>query len=1123
MTITKTTLPAIPSGVSPDMRNYLERIREELMRSRSNQDTINNTITTIINNGVNNGLPVNPVNPTNPVPLPPSQPPYGGLPCGKPATPTAPTNVSVTGGFEFYMISWDFPNYCGHAHSEIYSNSGSGDVVSSELLLLGTSGGTTFTVAEPSSGRRRCFWVRHVNLLGVRGPFQSEQGICATTALDPGPLIEALTGKITETQLYRSLGDRINRIDLPGTGLIDQNFYRQSETGMLARRVSEISVSTKVSYGSTAPANPATGDLWYDTNTSPVTLKRWSGSAWVVIRTSVKTFMMTSAPQVGTDGPFVVGDLWYDTDANNRAYYWNGSTWVDLLTAFTEARIVDLSDARIGYCTTSGGIVTGHGDRAQCLAAGNTWNLGLPWANAVKQVSITYNGQTVTIQQQMEAIYGPDGLRAQYAVKIDNAGMIAGFGLSSEPTAAGATSSFVVRADHFGITGAATASATAPTTNLYAGKVWLNTSNGKTYYYTGSAWSEDKIYASVPFQVLTSPATNPNGGDPIPPGVYITDAYIKDATITSAKIRNLAVTNAKINDLSASKITTGTLSVGECISSTQTDGTNPLWQICGGGGASFRSITIYDDNGQVLLSSGGNTLESLGANNIIDSQMQTVLTNITVPLTDADAWTWYQYNNAGGANAPVLAINASTPVRPQGANVVSLKPHATGGQDTNLFSGLFPVVAGRYYEVFCDAAHLYVTTSCVVRVYWYKPGVLPTDPPVAVAGTPYNAIYPEGQTSIFTLPAAGSDLTNLNDWVHCEGIVQAPSTATLARISFVATGGFSSLSGYLAMTRPFMGPVTTSGYGGYGIHSYPYSKWSATAFSPVTRYNRSTYIKDAAIDSATIQDAAITNAKISDLSADKITSGSITSAEVVIGTGTVASSTPVAPSLNPSEHIVFDANSQNLWVRYLDGTWKTALRMGYMQYANSKSTYGILIHDRNGKVVMASAGTENFSGTDAWGASYPGTTDAFISSYNVRNIRTDCLYSSAVNEVFTGGFSTVSLPANTTTGVYVMPTAVNTPSGISGVHIFFLAPITLSPAGLMAVNIYHVDPSNNNLTLILNRTFTTPIAGYLLYAVDFMHVAPSTTTSKYQVSILTGAGVSGSVLNGNMNVTVHKR
>ena len=47
--------------------------------------------------------------------------------------------------------------------------------------------------------------------------------------------------------------------------------------------VTSASAGNKTSYGSTAPGTPATGDFWFDTSGTSYVMKRWSGSAWVIV------------------------------------------------------------------------------------------------------------------------------------------------------------------------------------------------------------------------------------------------------------------------------------------------------------------------------------------------------------------------------------------------------------------------------------------------------------------------------------------------------------------------------------------------------------------------------------------------------------------------------------------------------------------------------------------------------------------------------------------------------------------------------------------------------------------------------------------------------------------------
>jgi len=97
-------------------------------------------------------------------------------------------------------------------------------------------------------------------------------------------------------------------------------------------------------YQSGTPTANAIGDLWIDTTDSKNSLKRWDGTSWVVVDNADLQTALTNAAtaQATADGKIVtfaqassptatdVGDIWIDTDDNNRLYRWNGSAWVDV-------------------------------------------------------------------------------------------------------------------------------------------------------------------------------------------------------------------------------------------------------------------------------------------------------------------------------------------------------------------------------------------------------------------------------------------------------------------------------------------------------------------------------------------------------------------------------------------------------------------------------------------------------------------------------------------------------------------------------------------------------------------------------------------------------------------------
>ena len=92
-------------------------------------------------------------------------------------------------------------------------------------------------------------------------------------------------------------------------------------------------------YQSTAPSSPNTGDLWVDTANSGA-LKTWTGSTWTVVTDPslknsittisrdveaikdgvIETYAQTSAPVASGTVKLSLGDLWFDTDDNNKLY-----------------------------------------------------------------------------------------------------------------------------------------------------------------------------------------------------------------------------------------------------------------------------------------------------------------------------------------------------------------------------------------------------------------------------------------------------------------------------------------------------------------------------------------------------------------------------------------------------------------------------------------------------------------------------------------------------------------------------------------------------------------------------------------------------------------------------------
>lgn len=353
-----------------------------------------------------------------------------------------------------------------------------------------------------------------------------------------------------------------------------------------------------------------------------------------------KVFRQASAPtNRGTDPetsatlPLRQGDAWVDTDDSNKLYLWSGTAWVyspdgviqGAITA-VDARVTNVETAQIGYCTL-GGVATDSRNKTACEASGGTWNVGIPFASAVKQVSISDGDESIALEQRFTAQRGVnEELAASYTVKIDDNGSVSGIGLFSEA----GQSKFIASVDQFGVEAPLTsvpvrANSTAYTVHQL---VRLSTNNSKvlvckssgttgttapslgaigTMLADGSAqW---QIASRVPFAVQATPANINNVV--VPAGVYVDAAYIVNATINGAQIGNAAIDNTKIADVNVGKLTAGSLSTDTYIRSSNYVAGTQGFNINADGTAEFSNAVV---RGSVYATTGVFSGDISGAN-----------------------------------------------------------------------------------------------------------------------------------------------------------------------------------------------------------------------------------------------------------------------------------------------------------------------------------------------------------------------------------------------------------------------------------------------------------------------------------------------------------------------------
>lgn len=849
-------LPSVTSQIPRDLRQFLDRLRELVAGGSSDRLISLSDLTAA--GVVTSDRQGNIVGPTSIV--------Y--------ATPPAPTNVAAAGAIRNIIVTWDTPVYTGHAYAEVWGSSTNNI---GAAVLLGMAPGAIY-VDPTGAGTTRYYWVRFVNIADTAGPYNAVLGTQGTTGPEVAYLLSTLTGQITESQLFTSLGSRINLIDGAATlagsvnariqtettarqnaitaeasarttaitneasiraqAILDEASARSTADGNLQSQINTIvaagssdtatilaalqteqtarvaadtaeatsretlatqlrgaytgtdpsqlltgilynerqtritaegAISTSVtSLSSTVTNNYTTlnsaiateattranadttisstitsltatvgtkvrtfaqtaapttgqiiGDIWFDTddnnkiyrwdgsawaaaddgriatNTAAITTEataranadsalttsvtqltsavgvknrsyaqtaapttglvtgdiwfdtddnnksyRWDGSAWAetadtriatnaaaitseattratadsalstqitsltttvnnnyttlnsaitteatarangdsaistqvttlssAVGTKNTTYSQTSAPT----GTLTTGDLWFDTDDNNKAYRWNGSAWV----ATDDARIATTAAALVTESTTRATETSALSTQVTTLSSTvtnnyNTLNSAIQtettarttadstFTSQINTLQSSVNGNTASIQAEAVTRATETGsLFSKYSVKVDVNGYVSGFGLASTANGATPTSAFVIRADSFSI----------------------------------SSPSGPGIAPVTPFVVNTTEQTI--NGVTVPAGVYMDAAYIQNGTITNAKIGNAAIDNAKIANLDAAKINTGYLNAARIEANSITASM-----------IDSRGLSIKDASGNVILAAG---------------------------------------------------------------------------------------------------------------------------------------------------------------------------------------------------------------------------------------------------------------------------------------------------------------------------------------------------------------------------------------------------------------------------------------------------------------------------------------------------------------------------------------
>jgi hypothetical protein len=547
---TGTKVPSIykvPSKADPELKLFANSVKEALeVRLGRRGDPRDRAITLrdLIESGMAKQLLSNPFNPDAGV----------GTIDFEPQTitdytiPPAPTGFTVAATYTAFVLAWD-PIQLGNtyfAYTEVWRN-GSDDINTAARVDT-----TSAAVWSESAGYDTTYyyWVRHVSTSGIEGPFTGPKS--GTTSVDISAVMEELSQTLANLPGYGTLintsvpnliatakaeaiagGSYIIRAasapttrDDSGTTALQQydiwvdtddnnqmyvrnaanNAWVEARDGTLVTLVdahavtigghttsiatantniatvttaqtatstavtnltATVDTKTKTFAQDTAPTSTAVGDLWIDTNdnnkiyrAAAVGADEVAAGEWVALPPStLKTFAQDAVPTSVN-----VGDLWIDTNDSNKMYRANavgvsavvttGNGWYLL----DDARITTTSDALTSLTAT----VTGSGGHASQLTSLNS--------------TITVKNQTfvATSEPNAQAI-GDLWVDSNDGNKLYRA------------TATGTGDWVLVGAD----TNTTFAQNGAPSSGLITGDLWVDTDStpaNKLYRWDGDSW-----------------------------------------------------------------------------------------------------------------------------------------------------------------------------------------------------------------------------------------------------------------------------------------------------------------------------------------------------------------------------------------------------------------------------------------------------------------------------------------------------------------------------------------------------------------------------------------------------------------------------------------------------------
>lgn len=244
--------------------------------------------------------------------------------------------------------------------------------------------------------------------------------------------ITALTSRVTTVE--GSASSLTTRITTAEAGLSSEATTRAAADTANATSITTLTARVTTAEGNISSNTAAITNEATVRSNSDIALSSQISTVSATANSRNRTFRQTTAPAGA-----ITGDIWYDSDDNNKVYRWDGTAWVDS------------TDVRIGVNTAA--ISTESTTRANADSALSSSITTLQ--SRVTTAEGNISTASVSISANTTAITSANGnittLQGRYGVKVDVNGYVSGFGLLSTANNGTPTSEFIVLADKFAV------------------------------------------------------------------------------------------------------------------------------------------------------------------------------------------------------------------------------------------------------------------------------------------------------------------------------------------------------------------------------------------------------------------------------------------------------------------------------------------------------------------------------------------------------------------------------------------------------------------------------------------------------------------------------------------------